>query len=92
MGSLATQLNVQMHMSFSGVDYFGSDVGGYFHAAPDGDPDELYTVWFADSALLDVPLRPHTENLCNCRETAPDRIGDAASNLDNLRLRYRLIP
>lgn len=92
MRSLAAQLDVQMHMSFSGIDYFGSDVGGFFHAAPDGDPDELYTVWLADSALLDVPLRPHTENLCNCRETAPDRIGEPASNLDNVRLRYRLIP
>jgi alpha-glucosidase len=92
MASLAAQLDVQMHMSFSGVDYFGSDVGGYFHPAPDGDPEELYTQWFADSALLDVPLRPHTENLCNCRETAPDRRGDSASNLANLRLRYRLVP
>ena len=92
MSSLATQLNVQMHMSFSGVDYFGSDIGGYFHAMPDGDPNELYTQWFADSSLFDVPVRPHTENLCNCRETAPDRVGDPASNLENLRLRYRLIP
>jgi alpha-glucosidase len=92
MSSLATQLNVQMHMSFSGVDYFGSDIGGYFHSMPDGDPNELYTQWFADSSLFDVPVRPHTENLCNCRETAPDRIGDPASNLENLRLRYRLIP
>src|SRR5262249_26867335 len=81
--SLAAQLNVQMHMSFSGMDYFGSDVGGFFHPAPDGDPEELYTQWFADSALLDVPLRPHTENLCNCRQTAPDRRGDPASNLAN---------
>jgi len=92
MTSLATQLNVEMHMSFSGIDYFGSDVGGYLHREPDGDVDELYSVWFATSALFDVPLRPHTENLCNCRETAPDRIGDRASNLDNLRLRYRLVP
>jgi alpha-glucosidase len=92
MTSLSTQLNVQMHMSFSGIDYFGSDIGGYFHSAPDGDPNELYTQWFADSSLFDVPVRPHTENLCNCRETAPDRVGDPASNLENLRLRYRLVP
>jgi alpha-glucosidase (family GH31 glycosyl hydrolase) len=92
MHSLAAQLDVQMHMSFSGIDYFGSDVGGYFHGAPDGDADDLYTEWFADSAMTDVPLRPHTENLCNCRETAPDRIGDPASNLAHLRLRYRLLP
>jgi alpha-glucosidase len=94
MGSLAAQLNVQMHMSFSGLDYFGSDIGGFFRNAGDdnGDPGELYTQWFADSTLFDVPVRPHTLNLCNCFETAPDRVGDPASNLANLRLRYRLIP
>jgi alpha-glucosidase (family GH31 glycosyl hydrolase) len=90
--SLATHLNVQMHMAFSGIDYFGADVGGFWRSALDGDLNELYTVWFANAALLDVPLRPHTQNLCNCSETAPDRIGDFASNRENLRLRYRLIP
>jgi alpha-glucosidase len=90
--SLATHLGVQMHMAFSGIDYFGADVGGYWRSALDGDLDEMYTVWFANAALLDVPLRPHTQNLCNCNETAPDRIGDVASNLENSRLRYRLIP
>jgi alpha-glucosidase (family GH31 glycosyl hydrolase) len=92
LSSLATQLNVQMHMSFSGIDYFGADIGGYYRAALDGDLNEMYTVWFANAALLDVPVRPHTLNLCNCYETAPDRIGDLASNRENLRLRYRLIP
>jgi len=90
--SLATHLDVQMHMAFSGIDYFGADVGGFWRSALDGDLNELYTVWFANAALLDVPLRPHTQNLCNCSETAPDRIGDVASNRENLRLRYRLIP
>lgn len=91
--SLATHMNAQMHMSFSGVDYFGSDVGG-FHRGGIGEADlnELYTVWLANSALLDVPIRPHTENLCNCKETAPDRVGDLASNLANIRLRYALSP
>ena len=37
-------------------------------------------------------MRPHTNNLCNCQETAPDRIGDMASNLANIRLRYALSP
>lgn len=92
LASLATHLNVQMHMSFSGIDYFGADVGGFHRAALDGDLNEMYTVWLANAALLDVPVRPHTENLCNCKETAPDRIGDLASNRENVRLRYRLIP
>ncbi len=91
--SLATHMNAQMHMSLSGIDYFGADIGG-FHRGAIGDKelDELYTVWFANSALLDVPVRPHTENLCNCKETAPDRVGDLASNLANIRLRYALVP
>jgi alpha-glucosidase (family GH31 glycosyl hydrolase) len=91
--SLAAQMNAQMHMSFSGLDYFGTDVGGFHRGnISEADLNELYTVWLANSALLDVPLRPHTENLCNCKETAPDRVGDLASNLANVRLRYALSP
>lgn len=91
--SLAAHMNAQMHMSFSGVDYFGADIGGFHRGNISGaELDELYTVWFANGALLDVPVRPHTENLCNCKETAPDRIGDVASNLANIRLRYSLSP
>ena len=81
-----------MHLSFSGIDYFGADIGGYVRTALDGDLNDVYTQWFADGMLLDVPGRPHTLNLCNCNQTAPDRIGDVPSNLENLRLRYRLIP
>jgi len=92
LASLAAQLNVQMHMSFSGVDYFGADIGGYYRSALQGNLDDVYTQWFADGMLLDVPGRPHAANLCNCVKTAPDRIGDVASNLENVRLRYRLIP
>ncbi|KAA3658299.1 MAG: DUF5110 domain-containing protein, partial [Chloroflexi bacterium] len=91
--SLATHMNAQMHMSLSGVDYFGSDIAGFHRGSiRDEELDELYTVWFANSALLDVPVRPHTENLCNCKETAPDRVGDVDSNLANIRLRYALSP
>ena len=91
--SLATHMNAQMHMAFSGVDYFGSDIGGFHRGGISGEElDELYTVWFANSSLLDVPVRPHTENLANEKETAPDRVGDLASNLANIRLRYALSP
>ena len=27
--SLATHMNAQMHMSMSGIDYYGSDIGGF---------------------------------------------------------------
>jgi alpha-glucosidase len=92
LDSLHTQLGVQSNITLSGVDYFGSDIGGFVRGGLRGDVNEVYTQWFADSALFDVPLRPHTDNRCKCFETAPDRIGDVASNLENLRLRYRLIP
>lgn len=89
---LSTQLNAQMHMSFSGLDYFSSDIGGFHRGTLKGDLNEMYTQWFAEGAALDIPVRVHTENLCNCKETAPDRIGDKASNLFNIRQRYELNP
>ena len=90
--SLAGQMNVQTQMSLSGLDYFGCDVGGFHRGALEGDLDELYTKWFAHSAMLDVPLRPHTDNGSKRNETAPDRIGDVEANLLNLRRRYELSP
>ena len=91
--SLATHMNAQMHMSMSGIDYFGSDIGGFHRGGLQGDSlTEVYTQWFASGALLDVPVRVHAENLCNCKETAPDRAGHRPSNLANLRLRYALTP
>ncbi len=91
--NLAAHQHSQMNMSLSGIDYYGADIGGFHREAlGNGDLNEMYTQWFAYGMLFDVPGRPHTENLCQCRETAPDRVGDLDSNLDNLRLRYQLIP
>jgi alpha-glucosidase len=41
---------------------------------------------------IDVPGRVHTWNTQNDRETAPDRVGDLASNLAAVRRRYELVP
>lgn len=91
--ALHAQMRAQSNMSLSGFDYYGSDVGGFQRRGIDKEAlDTLYTRWFASSALLDVPLRPHVMNLCDCTETAPDRLGDRASNLAALRLRYQLVP
>lgn len=91
--NLATHQNAQMHMSLSGVDYFGSDIGGFHRGGCNGcDMNNLYTQWFANGAWFDVPVRPHTENLCNCKQTAPDQIGDLISNRANIRQRYELTP
>lgn len=92
LAALAAQQNAQMHMSMSGIDYYGSDVGGFRREMLTTDLDELYTQWFANSAWLDVPLRPHTENLCNCFETTPDKVGHVASNRQNVQRRYEMAP
>lgn len=92
MPSLRAHYRAQAHMSLSGIDYFGSDIGGFHRKPLDGDLNDLYTRWFANSCLIDVPVRPHTSNTDNTKETAPDRIGDLASNLTNIRRRYELIP
>ncbi len=70
--ALANHWNAQMHMSFNGIDYYGSDVGGFWRDSVWGDRateqgvkpnlDDLYTQWYAASAWTDIPLRPHTYN------------------------------
>ncbi len=90
--SLSSHLNAQMHMSLSGMDYYGADIGGFHREALEGDLQELYTRWFAHASLFDVPVRPHTDDGSKQNFTAPDRIGDMKSNLFNIRQRYELAP
>jgi alpha-glucosidase len=90
--TLASHLNAQLHMSMSGIDYFGSDIGGFIRDVARGDLSETYTQWFADGMAVDIPGRVHTMNTRNDRETAPDRVGELASNLANVRRRYELVP
>jgi alpha-glucosidase (family GH31 glycosyl hydrolase) len=98
LSSLAAQFNVQMHMAMSGVDYYGSDIGGFYRHAIEGNPllaanvNEMYTQWYAYGMLFEVPGRPHVMNLAEIYETAPDRIGHLESNLAHTRLRYALHP
>lgn len=99
LSSLAVHIGMQNNMMLSGIDYYGSDIGGFHRQSFGGTKkdqtdalNEAYTQWFAYSSMFDVPVRPHTENLCNCKQTAPDRIGDMASNKANIELRYQLIP
>lgn len=94
MGALTAHMQTQGHLSLSGLDYYGSDIGG-FHRSPstlDGDEGELYTQWFANSCLFDFPVRPHVWAFDSTRETSPARIGQIRSNLANIRLRYELFP
>jgi len=92
MESLEAHLKAQTHLSLSGIDYFGADVGGFHRKALVGDINEVYTRWLAHAALFDFPLRPHTDNGSQKEETSPDRIGDIESNRENIRLRYILSP
>ena len=101
---LATHMNAQMHMSFSGIDYYGSDIGGFrregmpYNGGHSGNlqyQSELYTQWLANGAWFDVPVRPHTDNSFQQRlryETAPHLLGDLRANRENIRQRYELIP
>ncbi len=96
--SLATHHNAGMHLSFAGVDYLSSDVGGFHRNRADGNKlsfDELqesFTQWFAMSSWFDIPFRTHTLNLNKEQETAPNKIGDVKSNYANLKRRYELVP
>ncbi len=92
LGALKAQATAQSHMSFSGIDYYGSDVGGFHRWSLDGDVGALYTQWFAQSALFDLPVRPHSWNTANIHETSPHAIGHVPSNRANARLRYELFP
>lgn len=92
LSSLRTHFNAQMHMSFSGMDFYGADIGGFWRKSLDGDLNNLYTRWFANGMAFDVPGRPHTFNLDKTHQDSPEKIGDTASNLANVRLRYQLAP
>ncbi len=94
MAALTAHLNAQMHISLSGIDYYGSDVGGFHRNRDtlDGDENELYTQWLANSSLFDFPVRPHVWSYGHSKETSPAKIGDRKSNLYNIRRRYQLLP
>jgi alpha-glucosidase len=105
LAALATHANSQMHMSLSGIDFYGSDAGGFRREClpcnDDGGTyraydDENYTRWLANSTWFDVPLRPHTDNefknVFPRYATAPHLVGSRESNLANIRQRYELIP
>lgn len=92
--NVRAQMHTQMQMALSGVDYYGSDAGGFQRSrgGVEGGTESLYTQWFAYSSLFDVPVRPHSWNLDKERSTSPAKRGDVESNLVNIRQRYELFP
>lgn len=94
MRALVAHIYAQKHVSLSGMDYYGSDVGGFHRSEStlDGDENELYTQWFANSALFDFPVRPHVWNVGQNKQTSPAKIGHKESNRANILTRYMLFP
>ncbi|MBP9708090.1 MAG: DUF5110 domain-containing protein [Oligoflexales bacterium] len=90
--SLRSQIRAQNNVSLSGIDYYGSDVGGFYRASGDGREHTLYTMWFANAALFEVPVRVHVWNLDNKNSSLPSKIGHHESHLKNIRRRYELTP
>eukprot|EP00013_Stygamoeba_regulata_P028905 CAMPEP_0177648214 /NCGR_PEP_ID=MMETSP0447-20121125/10711_1 /TAXON_ID=0 /ORGANISM="Stygamoeba regulata, Strain BSH-02190019" /LENGTH=929 /DNA_ID=CAMNT_0019150845 /DNA_START=268 /DNA_END=3057 /DNA_ORIENTATION=+ len=91
--AMSSSLGIQKDLSMCGIDYFGSDVGGFERKFLEDNEDEKYTMWFANSAWFDVPFRPHAwQPDFSDIETAPSRVGRLTTNLFNSRNRYALTP
>lgn len=96
--SLAAHIASHNQVSWSGIDYYSSDIGGFHRNRADGKPlshaetQENFTQWFANAAWFDVPFRSHVMNLDHNRDTAPNSIGHVESNRVNLLTRYSLTP
>jgi alpha-glucosidase len=96
--SLSAHIASQGQMSWSGIDYYSSDIGGFHRNTADGQllnakqTHENFTKWFANASWFDVPFRSHVMNLGNDRETSPNKVGHFESNKENLLRRYKLGP
>jgi alpha-glucosidase len=96
--SLAAHIASHNQVSWSGIDYYSSDIGGFHRNRADGKPlshnetQESFTQWFANATWFDIPVRSHVMNLDNNRDTAPNTIGHVESNRVNLLTRYSLTP
>lgn len=96
--SLTAHHTSHSHLSWSGIDLYSSDIGGFHRNRANGQPlsdletQETFTQWFANATWFDIPVRSHVMNLDKDRETAPNRIGHIESNRANLRQRYALTP
>jgi len=84
--TLAAHLNALGNYAFSGMSYFGSDIGG-FNGTPS---DELYTRWFQFGAFCPV-FRAHGEDP---KPVAPYQFGPQVLEQCRtvMKLRYQLLP
>lgn len=94
LGGLKAHINNQMNVSLSGIDFYSADTGGFHRNVFDGtDIHRLYTMWFANAAVFDFPVRPHTwVGETDNSETSPSLIGNLEANRENIIQRYKLFP
>ncbi|KAJ3270337.1 hypothetical protein HDV01_007916 [Terramyces sp. JEL0728] len=97
---LGNHIGAQKHVIMAGIDFYGSDAGGFNRGGCTNNQPVTYTRWFMVSSWMDIPLRPHAGQYNNginnppdmSIETNPSQIGDVASNKFNLVQRYQLVP
>ncbi|KAI8915978.1 glycosyl hydrolases family 31-domain-containing protein [Gorgonomyces haynaldii] len=97
---LGNHLGAQKHAIMGGIDFFGSDVGGFNRPGSferNIDQGVTFTRWLMVSSWMDVPLRPHANSkpygtYNNTIITNPAAIGDTSSNKFNIVQRYELVP
>ena len=87
-GTLEAQLHAGLSMALSGVPYWGTDIGGFYHAVP--ETGELFARWFQFGAFCPI-FRAHGRVW---REHLPWAHGAEVEEVCRrfLELRYRLMP
>ncbi len=87
-GTLEAQLHAGLSMALSGVPYWGTDIGGFYHAVP--ETGELFARWFQFGAFCPV-FRAHGRIW---REHLPWAHGSEVEGVCRrfLELRYRFMP
>mmetsp|Transcript_3558 Transcript_3558/g.8876 ORF Transcript_3558/g.8876 Transcript_3558/m.8876 type:complete len:904 (+) Transcript_3558:44-2755(+) len=73
LDALAMHMQAQANMVTVGIDYYGTDTGGFKRwflpndtaTVKDARPseDEMFSKWLAASVWFDIPLRVHTSNI-----------------------------
>ena len=86
--TLDAQIPLGLNTGLSGVPYWGTDVGGFFHAVP--ETGELYARWFQLGAFSPI-FRSHG---WVWREHVPWAHGEEVETIcrEYAELRYRLLP
>jgi len=90
---LEAQVPLGLSTAMSGIPYWGTDIGGFFHTVP--ETAELYVRWFQLAAFCPV-FRSHGRGigLRGWREHLPWAHGSEAEHICRsfTELRYRLLP